>query len=161
MKEYKVKMLKDKYKKGTRIKLINMEDSQSVPRGAKGTIDFVDDIGTIFVNWDNGSSLGLIYGVDNFEIIYDKDFKSTLVELKKIKKQLKEDKTDTLTLHICNRKTGNIGVASFCDDNKTIKIFEGNPDGSDDKVIGYKEFINDYEYHIGNELENVFENKKI
>lgn len=76
MKEYKVKILKDKdkYKKGTRIKLINMEDSQSVPRDTKGTIDFVDDIGTIFVNWDNGSSLGLIYGVDNFEIIYDKDY---------------------------------------------------------------------------------------
>lgn len=161
MKEYQVKRLKEKYKKGVRVKLINMDDFQSVPQGTKGTIDFVDDIGTIFVNWDNGSSLGLIYGVDNFEIVYAKDIKDIMVELTNIKKQLKEDKTNTLTLHICNKKTGNIGVASFCNDNKTIKIFEGNSNGSDDKVISYEEFINGYEYHIGNELENVFENIKI
>lgn len=78
MKEYKVKMLKDKYKKGTRVKLLSMEDSKAVPLGTKGTVDFVDDIGSIFVNWDNGSGLALIYGVDDFEIIYDKDFEKDI-----------------------------------------------------------------------------------
>ena len=27
-------------------------------------VDFVDDIGTVFVNWDNGSRLGVVYGED-------------------------------------------------------------------------------------------------
>lgn len=77
-KEYEIKRLKEKYKKGTRVRLISMEDSQAVPSGTKGTVDFVDDIGSIFVNWDNGSGLALIYGVDEFEIIYDKDFEKDI-----------------------------------------------------------------------------------
>ena len=32
--------------------------------GLKGTVLSVDDIGTIHVAWDNGSSLGVVYGVD-------------------------------------------------------------------------------------------------
>lgn len=72
-KEYEIKRLKDKYKKGTRVKLLFMEDSQAVPSGTKGTVNFVDDMGTIFVDWDNGSCLGLIYGEDSFEIIYGKN----------------------------------------------------------------------------------------
>lgn len=32
-----------------------------------GTVDFVDDMGTIFVNWDSGSSLGVVYGVDRLK----------------------------------------------------------------------------------------------
>lgn len=37
--------------------------------GTVGVVDFVDDIGTIHIKWENGSSLGLIKGVDEFEII--------------------------------------------------------------------------------------------
>ena len=77
-KEYEIKRLKEKYKKGTRVRLISMEDSQAVPSGTKGTVDFVDDIGSIFVNWDNGSGLALIHGVDEFEIIYDKNFEKNI-----------------------------------------------------------------------------------
>ena len=32
---------------------------------------FKDDAGTIFVNWDNGSKLGLIPGVDQWKIIHE------------------------------------------------------------------------------------------
>ena len=32
--------------------------------GEQGTVQFVDDIGTIFVNWDCGSNLGVAYGED-------------------------------------------------------------------------------------------------
>lgn len=38
-----------------------------VPSGTLGIVDKVDDSGTIHVIWENGSYLGLIYGVDNFE----------------------------------------------------------------------------------------------
>lgn len=37
--------------------------------GALGTISHVDDSGTIFVDWDCGSKLGLIPGIDFFEVL--------------------------------------------------------------------------------------------
>jgi len=32
--------------------------------GLKGTVKAVDDMATIHIAWDNGSSLGAVYGVD-------------------------------------------------------------------------------------------------
>ena len=46
-----------------------MEDSQAVPSGTHGIVDFVDDMGTIQMTWDNGSSLGLVVGEDQFKVI--------------------------------------------------------------------------------------------
>ena len=63
-----VERTKALYKKGKRVKLINMNDPYGVPSGTKGTIRFVDDMGTIHVNWDNGSTLGLIVGQDIFNL---------------------------------------------------------------------------------------------
>ncbi len=65
-----VEEIKSKYKKGTKIQLIKMNnDPQPVPDGTIGIVDFVDDIGTVHMIWENGSSLGLIIGEDKFEII--------------------------------------------------------------------------------------------
>lgn len=66
--ENKIKKLKDVYRKGMKVKLIKMNDAQAVPPGTEGTIVDVDDIGTIHVKWDTGSSLGLVES-DRFEII--------------------------------------------------------------------------------------------
>ena len=63
-----VQTLKSLYLPGTRVRLILMNDFQAVPPGTLGTVSFVDDIGTIHVKWETGSSLGLIYGEDQFEI---------------------------------------------------------------------------------------------
>ena len=41
-----------------------MDDTQAPPLGTKGTVVGVDDIGSILVNWDNGSSLNVVYGED-------------------------------------------------------------------------------------------------
>ena len=46
-----------------------MDDSQAVPSGTLGTVDHIDDDGQIHMNWDNGRTLALIYGVDQFETI--------------------------------------------------------------------------------------------
>ena len=73
MTEKEIEEIRKKYVKGTKIKLIKMYDKQAVPTGEIGTVEFVDDIGTIHMKWKNGSSLGLIVGVDNFEIL-DKKF---------------------------------------------------------------------------------------
>lgn len=32
--------------------------------GDKGTVHLVDDTATVFVDWDSGSGLGIVYGVD-------------------------------------------------------------------------------------------------
>lgn len=59
--------IREDYPKGTRVQLVSMEDPyHPVPAGTRGTVTVVDDAGTIHVSWDNGSSLGLIYGEDRF-----------------------------------------------------------------------------------------------
>lgn len=52
------------YPAGTRIELVQMNDAQAPPVGTRGTIIGVDDTGSIMVDWDNGSGLNIIYGVD-------------------------------------------------------------------------------------------------
>jgi hypothetical protein len=42
-----------------------MDDAQAPPVGTRGTVIGVDDTGSIMVNWDNGSGLNVIYGVDH------------------------------------------------------------------------------------------------
>jgi hypothetical protein len=57
--------LRDRYPQGTRVELISMNDPYTTLKpGDQGTVSCIDDTGTIFVNWDNGSSLGVVYGVD-------------------------------------------------------------------------------------------------
>jgi signal recognition particle receptor subunit beta len=65
-----IQMYKEIYKKGTRIECISMDDPYSpIERGTKGTVVAVDDIGTIHMKWDNGRTLGLVPGEDQFKII--------------------------------------------------------------------------------------------
>lgn len=46
---------------GRRIRLDYTSDPYtSLKSGDEGTIDHIDDIGTVFVKWDNGSNLGLV-----------------------------------------------------------------------------------------------------
>lgn len=64
MKKEIVQALRRLYPKGTRVKLVKMDDPQAPPMGTRGTVIGVDDIGSIMVRWDNGSSLNVIYGED-------------------------------------------------------------------------------------------------
>jgi len=61
-----VERLKKQYPKGTRVELIFMNDPYAkLKPGDKGMVSMVDDIGTVFVHWDCGSSLGVAYGEDH------------------------------------------------------------------------------------------------
>ena len=60
-----IQVIKNRYSKGQRVELVNMNDPYTTLKpGDKGYVDFVDDCGTVFVNWDNGSKLGIIYNKD-------------------------------------------------------------------------------------------------
>lgn len=66
----KIERIRALYPVGTRVRLIEMRDDPfPVPSGTEGTVEYIDDIGTIHCRWDNGSGLGLVVGVDSFSII--------------------------------------------------------------------------------------------
>lgn len=58
--------LRQAYPVGCRVELTMMSDPYNTRLfpGEKGTVMHVDDIGTIHVKWDCGSSLGVVYGED-------------------------------------------------------------------------------------------------
>lgn len=56
--------LRERFPAGTRVELVRMDDVQAPPPGTQGSVIAVDDLGTVHVNWDNGSSLGVAYGED-------------------------------------------------------------------------------------------------
>lgn len=61
--------LRNKFTSGTRVELVHMNDIQAPPIGTKGTVKSVDDMGTIHIRWDSGSSLGVVYGEDVCKIV--------------------------------------------------------------------------------------------
>jgi hypothetical protein len=54
---------------GRRVRLICCDDPHTLLRpGTRGRVTFVDGLGTVHVAWDDGSRLGLIPGVDRWEV---------------------------------------------------------------------------------------------
>ena len=65
--------LREIYKPGTRVELVKMDDFQASPPGTRGTVLGVDDIGSIMVSWDTGSSLSVAYGEDVCRVVNGDD----------------------------------------------------------------------------------------
>ena len=61
-----LKLIRTTYPEGTRVELTRMNDpyNTKLVLGCKGTVKGVDDMGTIHVKWDCGSSLGVVFGED-------------------------------------------------------------------------------------------------
>lgn len=54
-------------KEGDRVRFVHTSDRYSdLKPGEEGTVAFVDNLGTIHVDWDNGSGLGLVPGHDQW-----------------------------------------------------------------------------------------------
>lgn len=68
------------YPVGSTIELIYMDDTHAPPKGTKGTIISIDDIGQIHVQWENGSGLALIPGEDQFKIINKKEERYRIID---------------------------------------------------------------------------------
>ena len=63
--ENDVASLREQYPPGTRVELVRMIDPYSKQeQGDLGTVDCVTDLGTIEVTWDIGSSLRVVFGID-------------------------------------------------------------------------------------------------
>lgn len=75
--------LRESYTNGTRVELITMNDEQAVPSGTRGTVICVDDMATIHIKWDNGSSLGVVYGEDKCRKLTQKELEESLEEVEK------------------------------------------------------------------------------
>ena len=64
-----------RYPVGTRVELVSMNDPYSkLKPGDRGTVKSVDDTGTVFVSWDCGSGLGVVYGEDRIRMLEGGDF---------------------------------------------------------------------------------------
>ena len=61
--------LRSQFTPGTRVELLQTEDTQAPPVGTKGAVIGIDDIGSLMVRWDNGSGLNVLYGIDYYRII--------------------------------------------------------------------------------------------
>ena len=64
-----IEAMKKRYQEGARVELLQMNDTQAPPIGTQGTVIGVDDIGSIMVHWDNGSTLSVVYGEDHCRLI--------------------------------------------------------------------------------------------
>lgn len=72
--ERQLRALRERYPAGTLIRLKHMaDDIAPVPPGTIGEVQMVDDGGNIHMKWQNGRTLSLIEGVDDFEIISDRN----------------------------------------------------------------------------------------
>lgn len=61
--------LRERFRPGTRVELLRMDDAQAPPIGGLGSVIGVDDMGSIMVRWDSGSSLSVVYGEDVCRIV--------------------------------------------------------------------------------------------
>ena len=62
--EDELNALRKQFPSGCIVELDRMEDEQAPPKGTRGKVFAVDALGTIQVFWENGSTLGVLYGTD-------------------------------------------------------------------------------------------------
>lgn len=78
-------------------------------------------------------------------------------DLYSIRGEIRDDETGRLMLHTKNKNNGLVGCANFFGDGSDmITVYEGNGDGSDDKSMGFDEFLANYDYVLADEDEQPF-----
>ena len=68
-----IERIRSRYPIGCRVELVKMgpDPYSKLKPGDQGSVRYVDDIGTVFVNWDCGSGLGMVYGEDHIRRVDD------------------------------------------------------------------------------------------
>lgn len=66
-------------KNGDRVRLVFCEDEGAPAPGSEGIVSFINDRDTVFVDWDNGTRLGMIARAgDRIELVSSPDIKVAL-----------------------------------------------------------------------------------
>lgn len=93
---------RQKYPPGTRLELLEMDDSCSPAKGTRGTVLHIDDQSQIHMKWDNGSSLAIIPDKDVFRKLSEEEIEtekagkdSVINRLAAVDMQSKDKKTQT------------------------------------------------------------------
>ncbi len=82
---------KEAYPSGTRVLLVQMSDPyHPVESGMRGTVCFVDDLGTVHIDWDNGRGLGVVPGKDEFRKLTEEELAQELREEQQAQQVLDE-----------------------------------------------------------------------
>ena len=69
-----VESMRAQYPPGTRVEVISLcNEEEHLKPGTKGTVVGVDDQPALLVHWDNGSSLSLLIGQDQFRVIPEQE----------------------------------------------------------------------------------------
>ena len=69
-----VERMRNQYPPGTRVEVISLcNEEEHLKPGMKGTVVGVDDQPALLVDWDNGSSLSLLIGQDQFAVIQQEE----------------------------------------------------------------------------------------
>lgn len=68
-----VERIRNEYPVGATVELIEMSDVHAPPAGTIGKVLHVDDMATVHVAWQNGSTLGAVYGEDVIRKVDDTD----------------------------------------------------------------------------------------
>lgn len=67
-----INRLREQFPVGCRIELECIKDHYSkLKPGDRGSVMFIDSLGTIHLRWDSGSTLGLIIGEDRFRRVVE------------------------------------------------------------------------------------------
>nr|DAZ60242.1 MAG TPA: protein of unknown function (DUF4314) [Caudoviricetes sp.] len=65
-----LEQLRKQYPVGTKIRLISMRNEKyPILPGTIGEVTHIDDLGSIHMKWQNGSSLAIIPEVDSFKVL--------------------------------------------------------------------------------------------
>lgn len=69
-----VERMRAQYPPGTRVEVISLcNEEEHLKPGMKGTVVGVDDQPALLVNWDNGGSLSLLIGQDQFRVVSEQE----------------------------------------------------------------------------------------
>ena len=111
--------LRRKYYEGLRVKLIEMNDIQAPKVGTKGTVIGVDDIGSILIDWDDGSTLSVVYGVDRVEIL-PKVTKKVLNQILSIRNSGRTNMLDTYEVQKIAYELDFYELVCFIEENRSL-----------------------------------------
>ena len=65
-----LEQLRRQYPKGTKLQLLSMRNEKyPILPGTIGEVTHIDDLGSIHMKWQNGSSLAIIPEVDSFKVL--------------------------------------------------------------------------------------------